>query len=244
MDWQLAISRNREALTRIIAALFALAGLVEGKAVDVLPRHIYRTILCVLRPAESAVRRLIIIAARGLVLAPRCVRGAPVNIIARAGAAQSPAFCLIDPLKRFVPSVSTIEVEDDDVDRVDYEDNAEGHDHPSLPRISVPGYFDPVFTPPPDPSSRDFINARHLGRRLNALKLALDNLPKQARRLARWLARRKLIRNQFPLRRGRSSPFRPGSPPGQRRRHTHEVHAVLRECHALMLDALAAPDTS
>jgi hypothetical protein len=29
MDWQLAITRNREALLRIVAALFALAGLTS-----------------------------------------------------------------------------------------------------------------------------------------------------------------------------------------------------------------------
>ena len=77
MDWALAIDRNREALARIIAALFAMAGLAEGgvvrfdRGIAVLPRHVYLAVLNVLRPAESAVRRLVIIAARALVSAAR-----------------------------------------------------------------------------------------------------------------------------------------------------------------------------
>ena len=57
MDWTLAITRNREALLRIIAALYALVGLTNGAAFLRLPRHIYRAMSRVLRPAESAVRR-------------------------------------------------------------------------------------------------------------------------------------------------------------------------------------------
>jgi hypothetical protein len=230
MDWQLAIDRNREALLRIIAALFALAGLAQ----DVLPRHIYRVILRVLRPAESAVRRLIIIAARGLVLAPRPSRPFPAGLVPRIDTARIPSFCLIDPLKRFVPFAGYVEDFEEDGD-----DSVE---HPSLPRISVPGLFDPLFAPAPAPSSDDLINAQHIARRLQALRLALENLPKQARRLARWQARRPLaLQRHKPM---RISPFRPGSPPGHRQRHIHEVHGVLRECHLLMLDTLAAPDTS
>jgi hypothetical protein len=246
MDWQLAISRNREALLRIIAALFALAGLAEGRAEDVLPRHIYRAILRVLRPAESAVRRLIIIAARGLVLAPYCARPFPAKIVSGSGQARLPAFRLIDPLKRFSAFAEVAEdsrVEDagyDDVDEDGMCDNACGRG--VLPRISVPGHFDPLFTVAPVPSSADPINAQRLGLRLAALKRALENLPKQARRLARWHARRPLaLQRHKPM---RISPFRPGSPPGHRQRHIHEVHGVLRECHLLMLDTLAAPDTS
>ena len=65
MDWDLAIKRNSEALKGIIAALFAMLGL-DGDAVSRIPRSLHRAVLRVLRPAESAVRRLIVIAARGL----------------------------------------------------------------------------------------------------------------------------------------------------------------------------------
>jgi hypothetical protein len=82
----------------------------------------------------------------------------------------------------------------------------------------------------------------HLGRPLQALKHALDTLPKQARRLARWHARRDfMLCQKLPARPMRLSPFRPGSPPGFRLRAIHEVDGILRESHALALDAL---DTS
>ena len=71
MDWNAAIERNREALKRVLAMLVAMAGLDASALTNfTLPRHLYRTILRLLRPAESAVRRLIIVAARGLVVPP------------------------------------------------------------------------------------------------------------------------------------------------------------------------------
>ena len=72
MDWDLAIEQQSTALRRIIASLFALAGLnadastAPGSAT--LPRHLYRAALLVLRPAESALRRLIIVVARDVVV--------------------------------------------------------------------------------------------------------------------------------------------------------------------------------
>ena len=67
MDWDLAIERNSEALKGIVAALFAMLGL-DGTTVSRIPHPLHRAVLRVLRPAESAVRRLIVIAARGLVV--------------------------------------------------------------------------------------------------------------------------------------------------------------------------------
>jgi hypothetical protein len=239
LDWELAISRNREALQRIVIALFALAGVVEGKALDVLSRHLHWKILRVLRPAESAVRRLIMIAAHGLVLTPRAVRPAPIGLRGRVAAAFSPTFCLVDPLKRFRPYAADPE----DFDLIE-EQEIEQQDSaiPSLARISVPGLYDPFI--PSDSSSNQSIDAKHLGRRLQALKFALENLPRQARRLARWQARHNLIRMQFPMRIVRQSPLRPGGAPGIRVRQSHEVDHVLRECHGLVLDQLAQADTS
>ena len=67
-NWAGAIELNREALNRIIAALFALLGLDGTDTLSRIPPKLHQTMLRVLRPAESAVRRLIIIAARGLVV--------------------------------------------------------------------------------------------------------------------------------------------------------------------------------
>lgn len=65
MNWNAAIERNGEALKRILAVLIAMA---SGEAT--LPRHLHRAILALLRPTEAAARRLIIVAARGLVVPP------------------------------------------------------------------------------------------------------------------------------------------------------------------------------
>ncbi len=251
MDWTLAITRNREALQRLVAALFAFAGLIEGRALNILPLRVYRAVLAVLRPAESAVRRLIIIAAYGLILAPRLSRPFPGSILAGTGQPRLPAFQLIDPLKRFSPAMTLVEDADHtdfwaaDEDAEEAEDWSDAGGQNAFPRISLPGYFDPVFAPPAEPLDAAFINAAHLDRRLAALKRALENIPREAKRLARWQAKRRLVladkSHAKPI---RLSPNRPGRPPGFRLKAIHEVDSILRECHGLMLDRFAAPDTS
>jgi hypothetical protein len=94
----------------------------------------------------------------------------------------------------------------------------------------------PVISPAPKPDGT--VNAQRLGRRLAAVKAALENLPRQAKRLARWKARREKM--QSPKFR---SPLRPGPPPGHRKKPKDDVDRVLTECHALARDALRE-DTS
>ena len=66
MDGSVAIERNREALKRTLLMLVGMAEMAGGAST--LPRHLYRAILRLLRPAESAARRLIIAASRGIVV--------------------------------------------------------------------------------------------------------------------------------------------------------------------------------
>ena len=77
MDWARAIEINQTALTRIVAALIAMVGLDARGALERLPRPLYRTALRLLRSSEAAVRRLIIIAARGVVVKLHPVRPMP-----------------------------------------------------------------------------------------------------------------------------------------------------------------------
>ena len=65
MSGSVAIETNREALARIVASLVAMAGVRPT-----VTRHVWRAILSLLRPAESAARRLIIAAARGIAVPP------------------------------------------------------------------------------------------------------------------------------------------------------------------------------
>jgi hypothetical protein len=107
---------------------------------------------------------------------------------------------------------------------------------PRIPLFFRPGYVPPAPAAAPAPDGT--VNAGPLCRRLAAIKLALDDLPRQARRYARWRAR------PFAARRPKLfSTLRPGAPPGFRKRSTHEVQAILAECQWLAHTVLE-PDTS
>ena len=223
MDWARAIERNSEALKGIVAVLFAMLGLEEGAAtMERLPHAVHRAVLRVLQPAESAVRRLIVIVARGLVVKPVLARPMPKEPIIGKGGRSRPSFKLFDPRKSFALL-------------------REGTLPRFLPRIHVFGHDPRVAAlwaarPPlaaPAPSPDDLVNAEPLTRRLQALKAALDDLPRQARRLVRLRLRRENVPSlKF------KSPLRPGPPPGHRRKKLHEIDEVLAECHGLAWDAL------
>jgi hypothetical protein len=294
MDWNAAIEKNREALKRVLAMLVAMAGLSvltsplagedgsarRGKAEPLaepgegysygrpatLPRHLHRAVLSLLRPAEAAVRRLIIVAARGIVVAvpparPRTPK--PTSTILRNGmgtgivmprgfrskaglsrtAPRSLALPLFDPLPRWGATPRPA---------------ASG-----FPRISIPGLTQP-FPVPRAPSPDDPLDATRLALRLQALGATLDDLPRQARRFARWRAARHAAGtsdvagapNRKPSAGGRFRrvwPLRPGRPPGgrlarydpdaPRRKNIRDVDEILAHAHALASYALS-PDTS
>jgi hypothetical protein len=223
LDWARAIERNRDALTGIVAALFAMLGLEAGGTLGGIPRELHRSVLRVLRPAESAVRRLI--AARGLVLKPVPSRPWQKGRVIGKGGRPGLPFALFDTRKRF-----------------DFNRSGRIPDH-KRPRIWVFDDTPPnvrVFRPEdfgrsvPEKEEDAQIDAARLGRRLMAIKLALEDLPRQAKRLVRLKARREALQKQ-----GRAvfiSPMRHGRPPGYRKRRTHEVDEVLIECHGLARD--------
>jgi hypothetical protein len=290
MDGTAAISSNLDALKRIVAGLVGMAGLTIGQspplrgrcpagqrgvgpesATDIerptLPRHLRLAILRLLRPAEAAARRLIIAAARGLIVTlpyqrKRAARPATMEpqlrrfgiaVVAspadlartaaagrtaaiRAARPRAPCLPLFDPLKRF---------------RSNARRTVPAH---AAPRILFPGFATPHRLPPP-PSPDDPVDATRLAQRLAALAAALDDLPGQARRFARWKARRDAARKgPAPGNVRRTAPLRPGRPPGGRlsrydpsatqRRRIREVDEILAHAHALALYALAYPDTS
>ncbi len=227
MDWDSAIKRNSEALKGIIEALFVLLGLDRTDAASRIPRSLHSAVLQVLRPAESAVRRLIVIAARNIVkLAPSLPMTAG-KVIGKGGGNSSLSFQLFDPRKKVAPL--RVRKFTRLVPRI--------HFFPHDPRISAlfPASR-PVVVPPPPPDGR--VSAHRLHRNLQALKLALDDLPRQAKRLVRWQQRRKASPD-FKS----TSPLRPGHPPGYRRKPIHEIDEVLIECDDLAWEAMK-PDTS
>ena len=273
MDWAAGIERNRQALKRVVAALVAMAGLADvlvglapglGHAAasntvgaaglvagalpeagrPVLTRQLYRAVLRLLRPAEAAARRLIIAAARDLVVAmsaPRPRKPAPISIIVRAGvgtgivlpaAASRPPFNPLQKGERFAtlgafPSPLSAQTTGraipmpglplfDTLSRPAFQRRpASG----GVPRIGLAG----ISVPYPVPARRtpqpfDRVDAVRLVSRVAALSAVLDDLPRHALRFARWRASR--LRDPGPgVARGpapvrRVWPLKPGRPPG------------------------------
>ena len=229
MDWDLAIKRNSEALKGIIEVLFALLGLNGTDAASRIQRSLHSAVVGVLRPAESAVRRLIVIAARGLVVKVAPSRPMPKGQIIGKGGTPRSSFQLFDTRKDF-PELRQHRVKYAKYPpRIHFfgSDSTVADLWPARPPVAAPA-----------PPSDGLVNAERISRRLQVLKLALDDLPRQAKRLARWRQRREAIPSpKF------KSPLRPGPPPGHRRKPVHEVDAVLAECHWLAWDAMK-PDTS
>jgi hypothetical protein len=205
MNWARAVKIHRKTLTRIVAELLAMIGLVS---VDKIER--------LLRPTESALRRLIVIAARGLVVKLLPKRPMPKGLVIKSKGPGRMSFRLFDKRKSF----DFIKTENPYLVYVKtYESN------PFNPFSSFYGSRpkDRVRSP----------SATQLSRRLAAVAHALENLSSQAQRMARWKARRKLIKNpKF------TSPLRPGPPPGHRSKPTTEIDHVLKECHGLAWDVL------
>ncbi len=204
LDWKIAIQRNRKALGDVVAELLALA-----QRDDTLRRSILR----ILRPAESALRRLIVVVAAMLVQRARESGANGVDkkdiqlpdFSSFATYDTLPAFRLIDPRKTFGEFSRPV---------------AKG-----VPRICVPGVFDPVALKKPD----NTLQALKPIRRIRKLQYALATLPRQARRLNRLMARRA---NAEPSP-GKDGPIRPGNPPGHRQRPREPVDEILNECQWL-----------
>jgi len=248
MDWDLAITRNREGLLGTVLGLFAMIGLtIGGAAVERLSRPLYRKVLGRLQAAEAAVRRLIIVMARDIVVEPRPKRPAPKRPVGSrrgqakdAGEGQSasrpPSFQFCDPQKR------------SDTGRGRRRRRKGRRPEPRVtvldydPRDTWFRFFGQTRPAAPAPQEKtvkdDTVTARSLCRRLFAIIRALNNMEREARRYASWRDKPKEERRP---RRERALRF--GWPPGWRSRPTHEVHEILKECHWLVRQ-LPALDTS
>ncbi len=294
IEWEGVVETNRERLRRVLEVLMTMAGLDpvrpsgagdgpaelqaaggqgapqgagaadEGR--PTLPRRAYRAVLRLLLPAESAVRRLIFVAARDVVVEvgpgrPRLAlrrnrlfvrAGAGTGIVlprgmsiaAFRGEAPRPrvyVFPLLDPLTRPGPP----------------------RPRPArdVPRILslAPGAPPPAPVRPPCRPG-DPIAAGRLFRRIAALRAALDDVPGQARRFARWRARAAADAQATAEARARQAagaaagpalryvrqwPFRAGRPPGQVKPGPRrlDIHSMLGDMSYFAREALE-PDTS
>jgi hypothetical protein len=223
LDWALVIDRNTTLLKPIVAALFAVLGLATR-----LEPGVYRRVLRLLKPAESAVRRLIVIAARGLVVKPVAPRPKPSGPITERGKKFGLSFPLFDTRKSFP------ELRRKRVKRVTPRFYLVG----SNPLGTAPWFAQPCpvapAVPAPPPLSDGLVDAARI-----TLKSALEDLPRQAKRLARWRLKRANI-SHLKMR----YPMRPGRAPGYRKKKTHDIDEILSECHYFAWEAMKEPDTS
>lgn len=223
MSFTPSIDRNREALRAILATLFALLGLASGGVIERVPRGLRLAVLRLLRPAEAAVRRLIAALAHGMAVAPS-LHIAPAAKLAKGGDCRRiKCFALFDRRKA-LPKFGA---------------SPKARSGPFIRVIGIdPGPAARQSVTPPVPGAV-LVDAVPICRRLHALQRALDDLPAQAKRMARWLAKRAAQE-----RHGYRTPMRPGRPPGHRARGRDEMDEILRDCHLLALETREAPDTS
>ena len=220
-----AIDLNKSALARIVAGLAALLGGAGEGALARIPVKLHRSIARVLRPAESAVRRLIVVLARITDVKAPPPRPAPAGLVRMGERKPRVSFQLFDPRQRFFRPKKQPKTRAQP--RISFFGDA------GVRTISWGGKI-----PPSRDKTDGLENPANLLRRLEAIKAALDDLPRQAKRLARALARRQKS-PQLKLK----MPLRPGRAPGWRLKPRLDIDHVLHQCDWLAREALP-PDTS
>lgn len=258
--WDEFVVTKQAALMAILHAIIVMAGMsaqFAGTASSTgsarladsrkpMPRHLYRSVMALMRPLELAIRRLIVIAARNVKVPPVAPKPPPPPInpsVVPAGsnrtgivlvpirswgiaALNQPAKPKRErkPLARYTIPVC------DPVWRFGRKRRRRVPEH-LAPRITYFNGNDPPRpVAPPTPTRDDPMNATRLVLRLEAYGRALTDIQREARRMARWMERRKAGYKR------RSSPIRPGPAwalRGKRsRRPKHEIDEHLRELHA------------
>ena len=236
------IEHYRIALLRVVAGLFVMAGLEPGTGrVETLPRGVKYAILKVLRGAESSARRLVMAEAEGLdavEYVPPPKREKPAT--KRSGktktrAPRIPQFRLIDPRNFYEELYPNRKAR-----RAGAKKN-----RPTGPQLlfRVRGFdgqpdCEAWSEGVPEASPDDPMTAVSICRRMQALHFALSDLPKQAQRMVREIAKRKAAKP------GPESvpPLRFGYAPGYRKNGTDEIDLILHECHALATREEKPPD--
>jgi len=209
MNWQDVLEINRTALSGLVAVMLGM--LPEGRTIA---RMAKRRVLELLLPSEACLRRLIVILTRKMEAPTIRERAAGSTSRGKKNAERIPAFALFDP-RRLVGIVKT-----------------------KYPRFGPNiRHFDEEAPPPRPalPTDEDELDAASLRRRIAAMQNALDDLPGQAQRLMRIIARRK--RDGKP----KVKPMRPGRPPGHRYRGKRPVDEMLAGLNYLALWVLEEP---
>ena len=221
MFWNLAISKNRQALANLVAGLFLLAGWQKGTPQpEVLAPLTLRRLRTLLPKLEAALRRLIVLYVKTRHITPKAAASPPFPLpdfaqFDRHASGRAGAFNLFDPRKplRFVTEEEASGAQPLDVHQTELD--------PSVESLETSG----------------LVSCQTTLKRLAALDHALRTLPRQARRLVREMEKRK----SAPSGLASVGPIRPGIPPGLCRQSTDDADHVLRECHGLVRDLALSP---
>jgi hypothetical protein len=245
-NWKRAVERYSDELSEIVAELIVMAGLQGVAFVDTLPRRLYFRILSILRPAEYAARRIILMAAcklewdiriveakkgrslRSSLTSPPWGSEGRVETSARSESEgqghRVPAFDLFDPAKDYGKFFLS---------------DAE---YAALIKAREEARYLPVPYHSPD----EPVNAISLSRRIRALADAMQNIDRYAIRLARWKARHMPngtkagavgLKHTSLRSLSRCQPMRIGQPPGWKKHPETAIEEVVKDTHILALDA-------
>jgi hypothetical protein len=265
--------QHHTTLMRLLAFIFVYAGLADdtrSAAVDTgradramqasreawtLSRRIFRRLLLLIRPVEAATRRLIVVLASGLPIpaAPATGPGRPATVAKPSDPAHDTGDAPRQPLGRGEHATCGGPATPPGAGNT-----PQAHARPPLFALADrekryewffsgkphgAGWKGLPLTLPGD----DELDAAGILRRIAALAKALDDLPGEANRLARWRLRRMQARAAG--RRIALSPLRPGPPPGSLplsapSKTYREEHHLLSETHTLARAALTRLDTS
>ena len=250
-------------LILIIAELFRLARIVPGEVPDVqsgeiwdisLPRYCWRRVLELLMPAESALRRLIIMAAHGK--GSDFSSSLPNPSHTAAAAAKLPADNLGDSLLNSPHTAARNgEPPEGELSKLSPKLSFDMFD--PMKKFGFCGFYDddewealqaqkaaagPLAIPEANPMKRmDPVNALGLWRRIQALHHAAENFDGYVTRYINWYARQRYqLKNNLKITgRKRLGLMRGGSIPGYVHKGQHEVHDLLLDVHNLAWSSLS-----
>lgn len=191
-------------IDRHLALLLRLLSLLQTLISEGVSQERYRRVLRLLLPAESALRRLIVLAAQDVVLGKAVKASRPLPDFSKLAkesekGARIPSFPLFDARLYPAPPVRRM------------------RHCPRIRCLSEPPCFETL-----EPAFDKGAAEKRLSGRLARFERALRNLPREAKRFVRCHLRP----NAKPRR-----PMRPGRPPGSRARAAHWVDRLLRELH-------------
>jgi hypothetical protein len=264
------VANYKSKLIIIIAELFRRARIVPGEVPNVssgeiwdicLPRYAWRLVMDILQPAESALRRLIIMAAHGRTYVPETLELAPARTDGAAAAGEDNFGDSL--LNSPHTAAGSDEPPEGELGKLSPNLSAPAFDmFDPLKKFGYCGFYDddewealqaqkaaeraanPLIIPEADPLKRmDPVNALSLWKRIQALHHAMESFDSYVTRYIRWkgLSRFQLKHKLKITGRKRLGLMRGGSIPGYVRKGKHEVHDVLRDVHILAWDSVSPP---